>query len=115
MLDIECENGDLVLDANGNLILVDSIAQQVYLTFSCWLKSWFYDLTFGIDYQSFVATQAQADLLIKTKLLAIKGVISIINFTSSLNPKTRFYSFEVVYKTTQSPKEVLSNGVVING
>lgn len=111
MIDLLIEKNDLVLSDDGNAFktISNSIGQEVYITFSVWLKNWFYDQTFGIDYQNFSPKGKQeADLMIKSKLLSISGVVSVISFMSTYNQKTRFYAFEVVYKTTDSNTNTLN-------
>jgi hypothetical protein len=114
MIDFRVENGDLVLnDKNEFETVRDSISQVVYITFSTFLKSWFYDVTFGIDYQNLKGNLPIADLKIKLQaiLLMIPGVVGIKRFDYTYNANNRFYAFEVEYTTKNSTSEILTIGI----
>lgn len=104
MIDLKVMNGDIVInDKNKFVTTMDDVAQEVYLTFTCWMGDWFFDPSFGVDYirlKDGVYTKEQLDFKIKQKLLGIQGVVKIISFNGSLNTINRFYSFQVEYLTT---------------
>ena len=109
MIDFAVANGDLVLDNNNNFVTVNNdVAQEVYIEFSTWLGDWFFDTTFGIDYTKLPGNQQETDLMIKSKLLSIPGVVSIVSFNSILNPETRFYSFSVVFTDTNGDTQEIT-------
>lgn len=115
MIDIACVDGDIVLK-NGEPIIINSVAQTVYITFAVWLGDWFYNLTFGIDYTNLKKNYPieLVNSMIQAKLLSIPGVISIVKFAYEFNSQTRTYNFSVSYLTTDSPQNVLQNRLTLN-
>ncbi len=114
MIDWKVENNDLVTNPDGSYVVVDLISQAVYMTFATWLRSWFFDLDFGVDYLNLKGTLSieQVNLKIQTMILSIDGVTGINSFVSEYEGTNRFYKFAVDYSTTQSPSNILTNPVI---
>lgn len=84
---------------NGQLdFLINSpeaVAQAVQTTLLLWVGEWFLDVTAGTPYPESVIgkhSQDEADATLIGVISNVQGVVSIVNFQSTIDPSTRKYS-----------------------
>lgn len=97
---------DLLLDSNHDLVFTngscpvtasraDSIAQRLNIKLLTFLGEWFLDTEYGVPYITEVLgkprKQSSIDSIMQKAILEEEGVLSIVEFSSSLS-NTREYS-----------------------
>ena len=111
MTDIKLDllTGDLDLvevDGVKNLVLtnpiIETVEQRLFIKLRTFQGEWFMNTDFGIPYFQLIlvkgVTQAVVDSIIKREILATQGVVSIIEYTSSLDTATRKYEAQFLVK-----------------
>lgn len=109
-------NGDFVFGHGAADFLVnspDAVAQLVKTRLALLLGEWFLDTTDGMPWATKVlgaGTMATYNAAIRERILGTDGVVSIVSYSSSVDPITRALSVTVtldtIYGQTQ-PTQVL--------
>jgi hypothetical protein len=98
-------NLDYTFGGNAEDFLVNSpatVAQAVMTALMLFQGEWFLDVTAGMPWSTQVLgynTQSLYDRAIKTAILAVQGVQSIVSYSSSLNASTRVLTVNVRIQT----------------
>jgi hypothetical protein len=113
-------NYDYVLGQGPNEFLVNSpqcVAQAVLTALLLHQGEWFLDLTAGVPWETQVLgfnTQSLYDRVIKTAILNVQGVQSIVTYSSSLNPATRLLTINAsiltIYGITTLTAQIITSG-----
>jgi len=97
--------GDYTFGANGTNFLVNSpaaVAQAVQTRLGIAVGEWFLDITYGTPYQSKILGMGRVatyDSAIQDVILNTPGVSAIVQYSSTVNPKTRAASVFAVIDT----------------
>lgn len=98
---INPETGDLDFGKPGDrdmkLVITNqlSLRQRLYLRFMIWGGDWYFDEAFGFPYRTFIAKKVMKTVLdgrIKSEVRQEPDVLSITEFTSTMNVVSRSYS-----------------------
>jgi hypothetical protein len=98
-------SGDYTFGHGSLDFLVDSpavVVQAISTALKLFQGEWFLDSGAGMPWSTQVLgynTQALYDTAIKSKILSIQGVNSIVSYSSSLNRKTRLLTVKVTVET----------------
>lgn len=113
-MDIRIENGDIVLNANGDYARIDDLdeaVQQVRAVVLTERGSFVYDRGFGVDYDAFDETHdaARLDMLIREATADIAGVETEV---LSYDAERRIVRLKVYYLGRSAETEVNLSGIV---
>ena len=98
-------NGDYTFGGNLSNFYQNSpeaVAQSVITRLRLWEGEWFLDIVEGTPYIGGLLgkyTLADADNLIKERILNTEGVVEILEYSSSFNPDLRKFSVSVTIST----------------
>lgn len=96
-------NGDYVLGHGTTDFLqntAEAVAQSVMTRLALWQGQWFIDTDEGTPWlQGILGKGDFAESLVKERILATQGVLSISEFESILNPDTRSMTITVTIET----------------
>jgi len=105
-------NGDYQF-GNGNLDFLqntpETVAQAALTRLRLWLAEWFLDTTEGTAYQQGVLgknSQANADAVMRERILGTQGVVELTTFSSSVDPDLRTYSVSATIETIYGPAQI---------
>lgn len=105
-------NFDYTFGGNAEDFLVNSpetVAQAVLTALLLHQGEWFLDVTVGMPWETQVLgynTQSLYDRAIKTAILGVQGVQSIVSYSSSLNPVNRMLTVNATIQTIFGPTPV---------
>jgi hypothetical protein len=112
------ENGDYTFGQGLLNFYIDSpqaVAQAVQTTLLLWQGEWYLNVNEGTPYMQGILgknSQATADATIRSIILGVQGVVSLTNYSSTINSQTRSYSatgtLNTIYGMTQLQLENLS-------
>lgn len=107
--DLVIINGELQL-ATDNLL---TLRQRIYITLNAWLGEWKLNINFGIPYRQNIfvkgVTKEGIDTIFLAKIAEFEEVISIDDFASEYNSRTRQYDItRLVIRTTQGEEGVVT-------
>ena len=101
------DDGDIDLSTDS-VIFIDSnqlsLRQRLNMRFAVWQGEWKYNTLFGTPYKSYVGkptTKSAMDAEIKRQIFKETDVISINNFSSSLDRQARTYTCIAVISTRE--------------
>lgn len=99
------ENGDYTFGnglGNFHIDNVDAVAQAIDTRLKLWIGEWFADVSDGTGWtQAILGKHSQNlyELTLRQRVLETRGVISIQEFQSSLDPNTRKLAVTMVVDT----------------
>lgn len=99
------ENGDYTFGnglGNFHIDNVDAVAQAIDTRLKLWIGEWFADVSDGTGWtQAILGKHSQNlyELTLRQRVLETRGVISIQEFQSSLDPNTRELAVTMVVDT----------------
>ena len=98
---------------NGNLDFLqntpETVAQAVVTRLRLWLAEWFLDTTDGTAYQQGVLgknSKANADVVMRERILRTTGVEELTSFNSTLDPDLRTYAVSATIETVYGPAQI---------
>lgn len=106
-------NGDYVFGNGASDFLVDSpqaVAQAVLTTLRLVQGEWFLNTSDGVPYPTQVTgnnTQMTRDQAMKTAILGVAGVTSIVTYASQFDRLTRAFTLQALILTVYSETPVL--------
>lgn len=92
-----------------------TVGQAILTRLRLWTGEWFLDQTEGTPWLTSVLGRngtGAADLAIQERILGTPGVVSIVSYSSYLNPATRRFTVSSVTVQTQYGAITLSEGLV---
>lgn len=110
LIDIKIVDGRFVLDSTGDFVFVrgaERVRQQLEFTLSLWRGEWFLDTDFGTPYRGDILGKLGANRLtldaaiasLRTQILSVDGVESILSLTYQFNQRERILSVQVDVST----------------
>ncbi len=99
------ENGDYTFGSGLNDFHIDSaeaVAQAIDTKLKLWMGEWFADVSDGTGWsQAILGKQSNNlyELTLRQRVLETRGVISVQDFQSSLDPNTRKLTVNMVVNT----------------
>lgn len=91
---------------------VQAVAQAIETALKLVQGEWFLDNTAGVPYFTNVfgyGTQTLYDLTFQSAILGVPNVLSIVSYSSSLDPRTRFLTVTVTVNTSFGTTTVSKN------
>ena len=107
------ENGDYTFGRSLNDFHVDNadaVAQAIDTRLKLWVGEWFADVSDGTGWtQAILGKHSQNlyELTLRQRVLETKGVLSIDNFQSYLEPKTRKLTVEMLVNTIYGQTDLI--------
>ena len=89
----------------------DGVAQAALTRLKLYLGEWFYNTSDGTAWFQQVLgynTRATRDPQIKQRLLLTEGVLSLISYSSSINPNTRAYTVTAALNTIYGVQKIVA-------
>ncbi len=112
--------GDFTFGQGKANFLVDSpatVGQAILTRLRLWTGEWFLDLTEGTPWLTGILGRngtGAADLAIQNRILGTPGVVSIVSYSSYLNPATRQFTVSGVVVQTQYGAITVTQGISLN-
>ena len=107
------ENGDYTFGRSLNDFHIDNadaVAQAIDTRLKLWVGEWFADVSDGTGWtQAILGKHSQNlyELTLRQRVLETKGVLSIDNFQSYLEPKTRKLTVEMLVNTIYGQSDLI--------
>ena len=103
---LDPDTGDLDVSNGLSLIISNQISlrQRLYLRFNTWQGAWYFDETFGFPHRSYIGKKVMKAVLdnkIKEVINEEPDVLSIENFSSSMDVSYRSYEASCTVYTTE--------------
>lgn len=87
----------------------ETVAQAVLTRLRLWVGEWFLDETEGTAYQQGILgkhDQDAADAVMRERILGTEGVLSLLDFSSTLDRDNRTYSVSATIDTIYGPATI---------
>lgn len=107
------ENGDYTFGrslSDFHIDNADAVAQAIDTRLKLWVGEWFADVSDGTGWtQAILGKHSQNlyELTLRQRVLETKGVLSIDNFQSYLEPKTRKLTVEMLVNTIYGQSDLI--------
>lgn len=98
--DLAIKDGDFYFTSTE----MEALRQRIMIVFRTWTYTWFYDDTFGVDYESILSGTVKGKQEIDAVIIArihdeLNADQSIKSYSSTWDGKTRSYTFSAILKT----------------
>jgi hypothetical protein len=118
MKTIALKNGDLYLDADGNIAVVDGIeaVRQSVVTLLQMIKGeWVLDVTQGIPYMQEIfiinASESSVKNIYDKAVLSVDGVVTLLQSSGIITDRAqRKFSYAATVQTIYGKMEITTNG-----